>query len=78
MSGIRLLSGIRKGRANILGVGVLRLKENNDKQHNHAKAKEGLLYRVWCILGNDLPSMKRYTVNTTIIKLVFLSVYLPD
>lgn len=78
MSGIRQLLGIRKGRANSLGVGVLRLKEKNDEQHNHAKAKEGLLYRVWCIPGNDLPSMKRYTVNTTIVKLVFLSVYPPD
>lgn len=51
MSGIRQLLDIRKGRANSLGVGVLRHIENNDKQHNLAKAKEGLVHRVWCILG---------------------------
>lgn len=58
MLGVRLLLGIRKGRANSLGAAVLRLIENNDKQHNHAKAKEGLMYRVACILGNGLPSLK--------------------
>lgn len=58
MSGIRPLLGIRKGRANSLRSAVLRLIEKNDKQHNHAKAKEGLMYRVPCILGIDLPSLK--------------------